>query len=139
MKRFLILSAILCASLNASANEPTEKAQTIKVFCGVNTYNDDGSDFKGLFANTVELELEKMTEIFRTSDAVYSVISEKNEIEKTSYSSLFVEIAQPQTGTTISAANTEWVTGAPGMHQLSAYSSVAEKSRKTMIWCSVQK
>jgi len=132
--RNLVLAALVIASASAFS-----ESQTVNMFCGVNTYNMDGSDFKPLLGRDFDLALGKRSPLLNTANVFYSVIPKINTQGKEPRFSLFVEIQDAKTGTTISAAETEWTVGAPGAHQVSVYSSLAEPGIKTMLWCSFHK
>jgi len=106
----------------------------IKVVCMVNTYSADGSNFKNLMTNSFDLKLGQRTEVYRSATAVYSVIAQQDKDTKGS-SSLFVEITKLKGSNSIAAANADWLTGSPGAHRVTVYTTAAEPKVKTMLYC----
>lgn len=128
--RFVLLMALLFAG-PASADP-----KTLSAVCAVNTYNLDGSNFKALISSTFDLGLSARTEIFRTSEAVYSVFpQEQILVDNKTYTSFYLEIKDARTGESIASASNRWIKDSTGDHALVLYTTKAEKGVKTMFLC----
>ncbi|RZA02767.1 MAG: hypothetical protein EOP11_16490 [Proteobacteria bacterium] len=134
MKIALALLALASFAPGAQAGQPLPTK--LKLLCIVNTYDFNGDDFKSLTAAYHEIEANKVTEFFRSESTIYSAYFTKDELAPGKpQSTLSVEMKKKRNGRQVSAAAAQWPTGASGTHQVTAYSTEAEKGLKTMAGC----